>query len=138
LHLAQSRLDLLIKHRQSLRMTDHSEPGMRNMQSTNDGPMLRQVIQVSQSFLSEWWWLHHYLANKIKKIIQILKTYMAKATSSSSTKESQIDELDGLSQKLSNIAIQPQASGDTTQDSKEQSELEILEGIRGIIEKLNL
>ncbi|KAG2178820.1 hypothetical protein INT43_001666 [Umbelopsis isabellina] len=116
LHLAQSRLDLLIKHRQSLRMADHSEPGMRNMQSTNDGPMLRQVIQ----------------------IIQILKTYMAKASSSSSTKDSQIDELDGLSQKLSNIAIQPQASHSATQDNNDQSELEILEGIRGIIEKLNL
>lgn len=64
---------------------------------------------------------------------------MAKAPSSSSTKDSQIDELDGLSQKLSNIAIQPQASSNSAaQDNNDQSELEILEGIRGIIEKLNL
>lgn len=51
-----------------------------------------------------------------------------------------MDELDDLSQKLSNIALQPgcQTSATTSSQTGDQSELAILEGIRGIIEKLNI
>lgn len=65
---------------------------------------------------------------------------MKKSPSTSSRSTSQMDELDDLSQKLSNIAIQPgcQTSATTSSQTGDQSELAILEGIRGIIEKLNI
>ncbi|KAI8577836.1 hypothetical protein K450DRAFT_250261 [Umbelopsis ramanniana AG] len=118
LHLAQSRLDMLIKHRQSLRMADHSEFGLRNGRPSNDEPMLRQVIQ----------------------IIQILKTYMIKSPSTSSANSSQMIELDDLSNKLSSIALHPNGGPGASASSQasEQSEMQILEGLREIIEKLNI
>jgi hypothetical protein len=51
-----------------------------------------------------------------------------------------MDELDDLSQKLSNIALQSgcPTTATTSSQTDDQSELAILEGIRGIIEKLNI
>ncbi|KAG2173419.1 hypothetical protein INT44_008771, partial [Umbelopsis vinacea] len=118
LHLAQSRLDMLIKHRQGLRMADHSAFGLRSGRPGNDEPMLRQVIQ----------------------IIQILKTYMMKSPSTSSANSSQMNELEDLSNKLSSIALHPNGGLGTSasSDASEQSEMKILEDLREIIEKLNL
>jgi hypothetical protein len=51
-----------------------------------------------------------------------------------------MNELDDLSNKLSSIALHPngEPGTSTSSEASEQSEMQILEGLRGIIEKLNI
>jgi hypothetical protein len=65
---------------------------------------------------------------------------MTKSPSTSSNNSNQMNELDDLSNKLSSIALQPNSEASTSAPSEanDQSEIQILEGLREIIEKLNI